>query len=415
MAEPTARHRHGDSSGVLGAAVRLSLTLALTVALPARLSGQTQAPRTPRLSVLYFSNNSGQTEYDWLSKGLADMLSGDLGATGALTLVERVELEKVLREQELGLSGLVDPGSAPAVGKLLGADLLVYGSYLVSGAELRVDARVVRTDNGVAAAVASVSGNSESVLALELDLVARLAAGLGIAPVQSSASPANLEAARAYYRGLDRMDSGEYAAALDFFAQATRLDPLYLKPGQGIEEAYKYLKDFRNQRYRREMNALVEDIAALSARITAPAFYSFGDAAASPGKFGYRDQAEVVEAYRAHPYRMSGETPVQAIWNLQNLLHELGDSALENFDDQVLADRCRDEVLRWSDAAESAYPKDPFLPEVLYQKTFAYVDRERWTDLRLLCERLMTDYPDYRMMWAVEDFYERALEELKGR
>ena len=29
-----------------------------------------------------------------------------------------------------------------------------------------------------------------------------------------------------------------------------------------------------------------------------------------------------------------------------------------------------------------------------------------------LCERLMSDYPDYRMMWAVEDAYDRALKKL---
>lgn len=210
------------------------------------------------------------------------------------------------------------------------------------------------------------------------------------------------------------MDAGRYAEALEYFAQSTRLDPLYLKPGKGIEDAYRYLKDFRKQRQRREMNALVEDIAALSARITAPTFFSFGDAVMNPARFGFKDQAAVTEAYRAHPYRMAGDTPVQAVWNLQNLLHELGRSASENFGDEALADRCRDEVLRWSDAAESAYPRDPFLPEVLYQKIFVHVDREDWQTLRSLCERLMSDYPDYRMMWAVEDFYERALEELGG-
>ncbi len=30
-----------------------------------------------------------------------------------------------------------------------------------------------------------------------------------------------------------------------------------------------------------------------------------------------------------------------------------------------------------------------------------------------LCEELMLNYPDYRMMWAVEDFYKEALGNLK--
>lgn len=374
----------------------------------------------PRLSVLYFSDTRGVPDFAWLSKGLADMLSGDLGATGAFILVEREELERILREQELGMSGLVDPSGAPKVGRLLGAELLLYGSFVVTGNDLRIDARVVRAETGEIAASASAAGPAADVLSLERELSGSLAAALGVTAHpfpdgRPAPGPTSLDAARAYYRGLDLLDAGRYAEALEFFSQATRLDPLYLKPGRGIEDAYRYLKDFRKQRQRREMNALVEDIAALSARITAPTFYSFGDAVMNPGRFGFKDQAEVTEAYRAHPYRMSGDTPVQAVWNLQNLLHELGRSASENFEDEVLAERCRDEVLRWSDAAESAYPRDPFLPEVLYQKIFVHVDREEWQDLRSLCERLMSDYPDYRMMWAVEDFYERALEELGGK
>ena len=383
------------------------------------LSAQEPRAGKPRLSVLYFTDTRGSADLAWLSKGLADLLAGDLGASGAFTLVEREELERVLREQEMVLSGLVDPAGAPKVGRLLGADLLLYGSFLAAGEELRIDARVVRAETGEIAASARAEGPAARVLDLERELSARLAAALGIPAepgpsVRTSPGPSSLDAARAYYRGLDLMDAGRYAEALEYFAQSTRLDPLYLKPGKGIEDAYRYLKDFRKQRQRREMNALVEDIAALSARITAPTFFSFGDAVMNPARFGFKDQAAVTEAYRAHPYRMAGDTPVQAVWNLQNLLHELGRSASENFGDEALADRCRDEVLRWSDAAESAYPRDPFLPEVLYQKIFVHVDREDWQTLRSLCERLMSDYPDYRMMWAVEDFYERALEELGG-
>jgi len=35
---------------------------------------------------------------------------------------------------------------------------------------------------------------------------------------------------------------------------------------------------------------------------------------------------------------------------------------------------------------------------------------QAWDRVKEQCEELMLDYPDYRMMWAVEDFYEDALE-----
>jgi hypothetical protein len=191
------------------------------------------------------------------------------------------------------------------------------------------------------------------------------------------------------------------------------MDPGFSKPGKSIEDAYKFLKDFKRQRYRREMNALKKSIDLQTARLSGPAFYSFADMATNPAKFGFKDAAAASAAYQADPDAYNGDSPVQAIWYLQNLYSELGDLAVEYFEDEALKRHCQDQMLRWAEAAEKAYPKDPFLPETLYQKIFVYRDREQWQAMRDLCERLMGDYPDYRMMWAIEDFYESALEKLE--
>ena len=45
---------------------------------------------------------------------------------------------------------------------------------------------------------------------------------------------------------------------------------------------------------------------------------------------------------------------------------------------------------------------------------FGMREREHWAELKAACERLMTEWPDYRMMWAIEEMYEKALEKLKG-
>jgi len=392
----------------------VSLLLACLATVP--VLGQASGPRI--LSVLYFANTAKVGEYDWLSKGLADMLVSDFGAAGdgSLAIVEREELEKVIKEQELGLSGLIDPATAPEIGRLLGANLLVYGSFLVVGDKLRLDGKVVRSDSGAIACVGSAEGPANSVLDLERILFVRLAAGLGLSIGLDMMSPPvqafSLEAVRAYYRGIDRLDAGDYAAALAWFSESTRLDPLFLKPGKGIEDSYKYLKDFKRQRYRREMNALVADIDSLSARVRATRFYSFADALANPGIAGLKDAQAVGAAYQARPAIFAGDTPVQATWYLQNLFSELGGKALEFFDDGAMKTRCDDQILLWAAAAEKAYPRDPFIPEVIFKTLFVFQDRNDWAMVMSLCERLMSDYPDYRMMWAVEDAYDRALKKL---
>ena len=39
----------------------------------------------------------------------------------------------------------------------------------------------------------------------------------------------------------------------------------------------------------------------------------------------------------------------------------------------------------------------------------------RWAELKAACERIMTDWPDFRMAQAVEDMYQAALDKLAGQ
>ncbi len=373
---------------------------------------QTPVPVGTTMSVLYFENTAKNAEYDWLSKGLADMVATDLASGAGVVLVEREQLEKVLRELELGLSGLIDPSGASAVGKLLDAKILVYGSFILSGSQLRVDVKAVQAESGAILSAASSTKGSQDAILAQREISQKLAAGLGIRFAAPLAEPVKLEAVKNYYRGVSLFDQGRYADALKLFNAAQGLDPSFGKPGKAIEDAYKYLKDFRRQRYRREMNVLAANIESLKARIGLREFYSFADMITAPAKFGFADAAAASAAYQQNPSVYSGDTPVQAIWNLQYMYSDLRGKAMEYFEDAVLNEYCCDQILLWAAAAEKAYPKDAFLPEVLYNQIFVYVDRQQWQNARDLCERLMGDYPDFRMMWAVEDFYERALEKL---
>lgn len=370
-------------------------------------------PKERTLSVLYFANTTNNPDAAWLSKGLADMLVSDLAASGAFSIVEREELQKVLQEQELALSGLVDEQSAPRIGKLLGANLLVVGSYIYKGTDLRFDAKAVEVESGTVVCTASVQGAADQALQMERDLANRLASGLGAPPVHASPATASLKAAETYYRGIDLLDAGRYAEAVELFGLASREDPGFLKPGKGLEDAYRYLKDFRKQRYQREINNLIADISDLTSRISAPVFYSFGDMVLSPQKFGFKDAQEASAFYRARPNVLNGSTPVEATWFLQYLYRDLAGKAVEYFGDQETAIHSRQQILSLAEAAQKAYPKDPFLPELIYQKLLVYRETQDWLNARDTCEHLMADYPDYRMIASVEDFYAEALGKLE--
>jgi TolB-like protein len=365
------------------------------------------------LSVLYFSNTAKAADYDWLCKGLADMLISDFSAAKELTVVEREDLEKVLREQELSLSGITSDKDALGLGKILNAQKLVYGSFIVLTDSIRIDAKAIDSATGAVAGAASVSGKPERVLDMEKELSAKLLSVLGVKAAGLQAQNASLAAVKSYYSGLMLYDSGDYAKAIELFKAAAVIDPSYLKPQKGIEASYTFLKDFKKMRQQSEMSDLAEDIALLKARLAAERFYSFADMVSNPIAFGYASAADASAAYQARPLVFYGNTPLQALVGLQDMYRELGDLAMEYFGDKELMDSCYSEEWNLGTLAEAEYPEDPFLPEALYRVLFSLQHFEKWEGLKDACERLMLRYPKFRMMWAIEDFYERALERMK--
>lgn len=131
-----------------------------------------------RIAVLGFENNSsGHIFGDRLGDAAADELTTQLVKSGAFTVIERRQIQSILSEQSLGMSGAVDAATAAKVGKLLGAQLVVVGSITqfsleqtggaigklnigatVARAETKVDARLVNVNTGEILIVAEGEG-----------------------------------------------------------------------------------------------------------------------------------------------------------------------------------------------------------------------------------------------------------------
>jgi len=77
---------------------------------------------------------------------VGELLASQLLAKGFYKLTERAQLEDVLREQKLGLSGAVDSAAAASVGKLLGARLLVLGNVIRMGKSYQITAKLIESE-----------------------------------------------------------------------------------------------------------------------------------------------------------------------------------------------------------------------------------------------------------------------------
>ena len=93
---------------------------------------------------------------------LAERLVSRLAAEAGIEVVERTLLEKVLEEQKLGASGALDQEEAKEVGRILGVDALVTGTYLpLSKDRLEVHARLIDAESARILGVAMAKVNKE--------------------------------------------------------------------------------------------------------------------------------------------------------------------------------------------------------------------------------------------------------------
>jgi curli biogenesis system outer membrane secretion channel CsgG len=114
-------------SPVRSRAAAVAVLVVLALSWPTNGAGQGK----PRIAVSAFENKVKTPWWDpsWrIGEGLAEMLTTELARTGQFIVVERQALGDVVREQELGQSGLVRGETAAGVGQILGAQIVVRGA-----------------------------------------------------------------------------------------------------------------------------------------------------------------------------------------------------------------------------------------------------------------------------------------------
>ncbi len=97
-------------------------------------------------SVAVFDFESKDEAVRDLGPKVAALVGANLSAEPQLMMVERAELEKVLGEHELGLSGAVSTDSAAKIGNLTGAKVLVTGRVFKVGGSFVIVAKIIGTE-----------------------------------------------------------------------------------------------------------------------------------------------------------------------------------------------------------------------------------------------------------------------------
>ena len=115
-----------------------------------------------RVAVFDFEDKSGHSYRWWtgqsVGEGMADMLVTALVKTDNYRIFERAEIESLLKEQSLGMSGIVTAESAAKAGQMLGVEIAIIGSVTEFGhSEGGVGGRVKGIGVGVKSQTATVA------------------------------------------------------------------------------------------------------------------------------------------------------------------------------------------------------------------------------------------------------------------
>jgi TolB-like protein len=206
------------------------------------------------IAISYFDNSSGDAKYNALSKGIADMLITDLSKTKGITIVEREKLEKLIQEIKLGQSKYFDPATAQKLGKGLGAQNILTGSFYILDNTLRIDARLIDVQTGGIIVAEQVTGSKSNFFALHQQLANLLAKNLNVpynpdlSGLYKASEEVSLTAVVSYSNAIELQDQGMSSDAELLLKNTVTKYPKFHFAQNKLDEIKELLKQVEMQR-----------------------------------------------------------------------------------------------------------------------------------------------------------------------
>lgn len=187
--------------------------------------------RLQTIAVFPFENNAvtDRERLDFLSGWLPDAMAERIVQSGEMRVVERRALLRILEEQKLGSSALASKEAQIRLGKIAGAQTLLFGGFSAIADQMQIDARIVDAESGVVLQSLSVQGDAGGARQLAEHLSQQIVSGLGLRATKQAmaaglADDRSLAAAEHYYQGLALERAGKTDEAIESYKKALELD-----------------------------------------------------------------------------------------------------------------------------------------------------------------------------------------------
>jgi tetratricopeptide (TPR) repeat protein len=186
-------------------------------------------PKPGTVAVFYFKDLSPDAAFRPLQKALAMMIITDLGQVRSLQVVERLQIQALLAEMQLGQTGLVEARTAPRAGRLLGAESLIVGTF--EPGSLVIKTSVASTSKQKVVGSFSLKGEQQEFFDLQKEIVYNVLKVLGVSltpeerKLVGKYQTRNFKAVTYFGQGLDALDAGKWKEAKNSFQKAVSEDP----------------------------------------------------------------------------------------------------------------------------------------------------------------------------------------------
>lgn len=177
------------------------------------------------------------------NRALASLLIADLRASEQLKVIDRHNLAAILREQQLSASDLSDPATRLRIGRIIGANFFIFGTYTILGDQVILVARMDDVETSQIVKAEQEAGKIDEMRLLSRKLSVAFLQGLDQRLAEREAKRlgavggAPLEAVRYFSEGLEYEAQGAFDKAVEMYTKALTLHPKYQEAREHLEKA----------------------------------------------------------------------------------------------------------------------------------------------------------------------------------
>ena len=190
-------------------------------------------PGMKTMAIIDFKNRSvdKKLQYDPMEQGFAEMMINRLNNSTNLKVIERERIQWILNE--IKLQNQYDMEGSVRLGKQLGVQTVMLGSFIILGDEIWLGARLVKVETSEILLTDEVKGDLDDFFDLVDKLGQQIAEKINVTlneetAEQTSEAP-SLDAILAYSVGLSFLEKEDYKNAYAKFEEALKIDPSYEK------------------------------------------------------------------------------------------------------------------------------------------------------------------------------------------